>query len=101
MYVSSGFSLPMNARTTVRLPEELLRRAKRKAAEEGRTLTSLVEDGLRHVIDGDQGRKRRPIELPVSKASGGFKPGMENLSFAQMQELEDLEYIERLQNGFT
>jgi len=31
-------------RTTVRLPDDLLLRAKRKAAEEGRTLTSLIEE---------------------------------------------------------
>jgi toxin-antitoxin system PIN domain toxin len=37
-------------RTTVRLPPELLRRAKRKAAAEGRTLTSLIEDGLWLVV---------------------------------------------------
>ncbi len=30
-------------RTTVRLPDELLEKAKRKAAAEGRTLTSLLE----------------------------------------------------------
>ena len=37
-------------RTTVRLPQDLLKRAKRKAAAEGRTLTSLIEDGLRMVV---------------------------------------------------
>jgi predicted nucleic acid-binding protein len=36
----------MAERTTVRLPEDL-NRAKRKAAAEGRTLTSLIEDRLR------------------------------------------------------
>jgi hypothetical protein len=37
-------------RTTVRLPAELLEHAKRKAAAEGKTLTALIEDGLRLVI---------------------------------------------------
>jgi hypothetical protein len=90
----------MNTRTTIRLPEELLRRAKRRAAVEGRTFTSLVEDGLRHVVDGPREQRRRHIELPVSTATGGFKPGMENMSFSQIEELEDLDYIERLKNGF-
>ena len=40
----------MTSRTTVRLPEELLIRAKRKAAAEGRTLTSLIEEGLLRVV---------------------------------------------------
>ena len=36
----------MTERTTVRLPEDLLNRARRKAVAEGRTLTSLIQDGL-------------------------------------------------------
>ena len=40
----------MIKRTTVRLPAELLRKAKRKADAEGRTLTALMEDGLRYVV---------------------------------------------------
>ena len=39
----------MTERTTVRLPKDLLIRAKRKAAAERRTLTSLIEEGLRAV----------------------------------------------------
>ena len=35
----------MIERTTVRLPKDLLDHARRKAAAEGRTLTSLIEDG--------------------------------------------------------
>jgi hypothetical protein len=37
----------MFTRTSVRLPRKLLARAKRKAAAELRTLTSLIEEGLR------------------------------------------------------
>ncbi|MFL5259220.1 MAG: hypothetical protein ACJ8AS_05665 [Hyphomicrobiales bacterium] len=37
-------------RTTVRLPAQLLREAKKKAAQEGTTLTALIETGLRHVL---------------------------------------------------
>src|SRR6266702_1379645 len=40
----------MTERTTVRLPADLLKRARRKAAAERRTLTSLIEDGLRSVV---------------------------------------------------
>ena len=38
-------------RTTVDLPDELLRRAKSKAALSGRKLKDLIEEGLRAVID--------------------------------------------------
>lgn len=40
-------------RTTVRLNADLLRAAKIKAAQEGRTLTSLLEEGVRRVLAED------------------------------------------------
>jgi hypothetical protein len=91
----------MVERTTVRLPEDLLRRAKRKAADEGRTLTALIEDGLRLVVaDRPQKLKRPRGPLPVSKATGGTWPGIDISNSAALQEMDDLEYIERLKNGF-
>ncbi|MGH9111596.1 MAG: CopG family transcriptional regulator [Acidimicrobiales bacterium] len=38
-------------RTTINLPDALAEAAKAKAAEEQRTFTSLVEEGLRAVLD--------------------------------------------------
>jgi len=87
----------MIERTTVRLPKELLTRAKRKAAAEGRTLTSLIEDGLRLVVGGKYKavtRERRP--LPLSTATGGPLPGIDISNSAALQEMEDLEYVERM-----
>jgi predicted transcriptional regulator len=85
----------MTERTTVRLPEELSRRAKRKAAAEGRTLTSLIEEGLRHVVAEKSETAASARVMPrVSKARGGFAPGV--TSIRDIEELEDLEYIERL-----
>ena len=84
----------MSERTTVRLPEELLRRAKRKAAAEGRTLTSLIEDGLRLVTA--EKKAIRPVERilpPVSKATGGLLPGVDLTSFSAFEEAEDLAYL--------
>ena len=86
-------------RTTVRLPPDLLRRAKRKAAAEERTLTSLIEEGLRAVVDErPKPAKRRRVELPVSKATGGLMPGVDLTRFSDYQELEDLEYVERMKH---
>jgi len=83
-------------RTTVRLPQDLLNRAKRKAAAEGRTLTALIEDGLRAVVDErDKPAKRRRIVLPISKATGGLLPGVDLARFSDYQETEDLEYVAR------
>jgi len=92
----------MNERTTVRLPPELLRSARRKAVAEGRTLTSLIEDGLRIVVSKEwhqeSQRRRRPI--PVSKATGGVRPGIDLTDTSALQEMDDLEYIERMKKGF-
>jgi hypothetical protein len=42
-------------KTTVEIPDELLRRARQVAAAEGTTLRALVESGLRSEIDLRQG----------------------------------------------
>jgi hypothetical protein len=87
----------MNARTTVRLPKDLLRRAKRKAATEGRTLTSLLEDGLRLVVsENRRSRKAKRIQPRISKAKGGPMPGIEMTDTSLLQEAEDLAYVRRM-----
>jgi len=89
----------MAERTTVRLPEELLRRAKRKAADEGRSLTSLIEDGLRLVVAEDRKPLKQKRVLPrVSTATGGVLPGIDISDSAALQEMDDLEYVERMKH---
>jgi hypothetical protein len=90
----------MTERTTVRLPDELLRQAKRKAAEEGRTLTSLIEEGLRRVITEAQQRKSATrVMPPISKANGGLLPGVDLTSFSAFEEAEDLAHFARLKHS--
>ena len=57
----------MTERTTVRLPEDLVRRAKRKAASEGRSLTALIEDGLRRVVN---------VGAPEQNSIESFRPSV-------------------------
>ena len=84
-------------RTTVRLDENLLKRAKLKAAADGRTLTDLIEEGLRSVLARKSGAGRRDRVLPrTSKAKGGLRPGVDLTKFSDYQEIEDLEYLERM-----
>lgn len=87
-------------RTSVHLPDELLARAKRKAAEEGRTLTSLIEDGLRRVVDESRSKpgKRRRVVLPASKATGGLRPGIDLTRMSDFYEMEDAAYLERMRH---
>ena len=89
----------MIKRTTVRLPSELLKKAQRKAAAEGRTLTGLMEEGLRYVVSDKQATKAvaRP-EIPVGKETGGFMSGIRSIK--DIEERQDLEYIEKLKRGF-
>lgn len=88
----------MAERTTVRLPEELIKRAKRKAAAEGRTLTALIEEGLRLVVSNKPAAKTKRVLPPVSDATGGPRPGIDISNSAAIQEMEDIEYIERMKN---
>lgn len=64
-------------RTTIRIKDDLLKRAKKRAAEEGRTLTSLIEDALALAVTKPKAIRRSRVELPVSKASGGVFPGID------------------------
>jgi hypothetical protein len=64
-------------RTTIRLRDDVLRRAKKRAAEEQRTLTSLIEEGVTLVLGRPAKRQRRRVALPVSRATGGVLPGVD------------------------
>ena len=60
-------------KTTVNIPDDLLKEAKRKALDEDRSLTDLLVEGLK-------GRVHRSMPgrtLPVSAADGGLAPGVD------------------------
>lgn len=64
-------------RTTINLPDTLLARAKRFAAESRTTLTAVIESSLRETL----ARRRRtshgaPIKLPVYGRKG-LQPGVD------------------------
>lgn len=84
----------MPERTTVRLAEDLLNRAKRKAAAEGRTLTSLIEEGLRAVVAEKQNGVKSVRVMPrISKARGGLVAGVD---LGDLQEADDIDYVRRI-----
>jgi hypothetical protein len=87
----------MTERTTIRLPDDLVRRAKRKALAEGRSLTALIEDGLRRVLaDRAPAAQAKRVLPPVSSATGGLMPGVQLDDGAALQEMEDLDAAGRL-----
>ena len=92
----------MTTRTTVRLAPDLLKAAKKKAVEDGRTLTSLIEEGLHRVVHdvgptaASQRAKHKPFKLPVSKARGGLRPGFDLTNMATFYDAEDAEVVEQV-----
>ena len=74
-------------RTTVRIKDDLLQRAKKRAADEGRTLTSLIEDGLSLLLAKPKVSRQERVELPVSKASGGVLPGIDLNRSSDLEEI--------------
>jgi len=74
-------------RTTIRIKDDLLKRAKKRAAEEGRTLTSLIEEALALAVAKPKASRRGRVELPVSKASGGVLPGIDLNRSSDLEEV--------------
>jgi hypothetical protein len=76
-------------RTTVRLPEDLMKAAKRRAVETGRTLTDVIEGALRLELSrGRLAAASQPVELPTY-GSGGVLPGVDLDDSAALLDLMD------------
>lgn len=61
-------------RITIRLDERLLANAKKMAAASGRSLTAVVEDALRKMLNRSR-KTEKDIKLPVFKGRG-LRPGV-------------------------
>ena len=78
-------------RTTVRLDDRLLADAKRYAAHSGRTLTSLIDEGLRDVLARQAvPSPATPVKLPTG-GRGGLQPGVTLDGNAALVEVMDRE----------
>jgi hypothetical protein len=65
-------------RTTVRLNQRLLERARKEAVRRGATLTSLIEEGLQLVLRRPKQLLDQPfVKLPECRAGGGTMPGVD------------------------
>jgi hypothetical protein len=75
-------------------------RAKHKAGAEGRTLTSLIEEGLRLVI-ADKGKalREKHNDPPISEASGGLMPGLDWDNLSSLGEAEEIEHLGRIERS--
>jgi hypothetical protein len=69
--------------TTLRLDDELFRKAKAEAAAQGISLTRFVEEAVREHLDKPASPpRRRRVRLPVSTSAGGLAPGFSALKEA-------------------
>jgi hypothetical protein len=63
-------------RTTIRLDDQLLKKAKEMAARRGRSLTSVIEDALRESLSCQSGsEQRKPVRLITFRGKGPL-PGV-------------------------
>lgn len=70
--------------TTLRLRDDLYRRAKAQAAERGTSLTRFIEEAIQRRLETPQParRKSRRVVLPISTAKGGLGHGFSSLEQA-------------------
>ena len=58
-------------KTTIELPDELIRQVRRVAQREGASLRALVEEGLQPSLEARrQAAVRRPLDFPIYGGSG-------------------------------
>jgi len=63
-------------RTTFNLDDELFRALKKRAAETGRTMTQLVDEALREMLERDR-RPAEANEFPWVTVRGKVRPGID------------------------
>ncbi len=78
-------------RTTIRLPDNLLRQAKKLAADTNRSLTRVIEDALWETLSRSGSRNvRRTVRLKTF-GRGGLRPGVNLDDGRTLRDLMDLE----------
>ncbi|WP_208028182.1 ribbon-helix-helix protein, CopG family [Rhabdothermincola sediminis] len=75
-------------RTTIRIDDDLYRRAKADAARRGQTVGELIEDALRLALRRPGGTTREIPELPTFGGSGTM-PGVDLADSRSLRDLMD------------
>lgn len=57
-------------KTTIELPDRLVKQARQVAKAEGATLRALVEEGLQHALRARTQRKKKGLDFPSFGGSG-------------------------------
>jgi hypothetical protein len=78
-------------RTTLDLPDDLMKRAKIAAVKRGSTLRDLVAEGLKRVLTDEFAPKRkRMTDAPVKLPAGHTIPALSNSEIATLFDREDV-----------
>jgi len=87
-------------RTTLDLPDDLLKRAKIAAVKRGSTLRDLVAEALRKLLaDQSAPVRKRMTEAPIKLPPGHIIPVRSNAEIAQMFEQEDTAHLNDVYRG--
>lgn len=78
-------------RTTIRLPDQLLARAKQQAAAGGITLNELVVDAVRAALTARPGRVSEPPRAWPTFRGEGVHPGVDLDCNAAIEDLMDVD----------
>jgi len=87
-------------RTTLDLPDDLMKRAKIAAVRRGSTLRDLMAEALRKLL-ADQGspQRRRMDQAPIKLPPGQTIPIRSNAEIAQLFEQEDVAHLNDVYRG--
>lgn len=75
----------IKVRTTVRIDDDLYKRVKARAVEEGRTVASVLEDAVRRGMDDAPATTAAPISLPT--VDGPLQAELHTLSYGKLLDL--------------
>jgi hypothetical protein len=78
-------------RTTIRLPDQLLAKAKQQAAAGGITLNDLVVDAVRAALAGKTGRVSESARAWPTFRGSGVQPGVDLECNAALDDLMDVD----------
>ena len=66
----------MPMRTTLTIDDDVMKRARKKAAEEGRPLKDVINDALRFGLEAERG-PRKPYRFKLRTVAGKTLPGVD------------------------
>ena len=74
-------------KTTVEIHDQLYERAQKRARRDGRSMRSLIEEGLRRCLDADQAAKDQKFELPDQSVGDPNGPNpLESMSWPDLRD---------------